>query len=147
MKKDNIIKLNPNFNINLGDNNKHNSILVIGNFYGFFGEPDEEGFLPNLSKCSKEIVDMITWLFIKNKDTKHVFVGTYDKVGKYLSNLRKTVTNLFGINIKEENWIEYLVKEDSDQLDILKKAIKEEDANTLKSKFIESSKRRRNLEK
>ena len=34
-----------------------------------------------------------------------------------------------------------------DQLDILKKAIKEEDADTLKAMFIESSKRRRNLEK
>ena len=124
MKKDSIIKLNPNFNIKLNDE-IHNSILIVGNFYGFFGDPDEEGFLPNLSKCSKEIVDMIIWMFIKNKDAKHVFIGTYDKVGKYLRNLRKTVTNLFGINIKEDNWIEYLVKEDSDQLNILNK-VKEE---------------------
>ena len=34
-----------------------------------------------------------------------------------------------------------------DQLDIMKKAIREEDSKTLKAMFIESSKRRRNLEK
>ena len=111
--------------LNLSDGKVHDSILVVGNFYGFFGETDENGYMNLLSSFSKETLDTIDWMFIQNKDAKHVFMGVKSYIGDYLHNLRKTVKNLFGINIKDENWIEYLVEDDSKMINILNK-VKEE---------------------
>ena len=78
----------------------------------------------------------------------------YD-TGKYIGDSYRDLTRI--ANINEDLWTELFftnknnllksIQGFEDQLDILKKAIKEEDADTLKAMFIESSKRRRNLEK
>ena len=78
----------------------------------------------------------------------------YD-TGKYIGDSYRDLTRI--ANINEDLWTElFFTNKDNllksiqgfeDQLDILKKAIKEEDSQTLKAMFIESSKRRRNLEK
>ena len=78
----------------------------------------------------------------------------YD-TGKYIGDSYRDWTRI--ANINEDLWTELFftnknnllksIQGFEDQLDILKKAIKEEDADTLKAMFIESSKRRRNLEK
>lgn len=77
----------------------------------------------------------------------------YD-TGKYIGDSYRDLTRI--ANINEDLWTElfftnkkYLLKSIQGfekQLDIIKKAIQEEDANTLKGMFIESSKRRENLE-
>ena len=78
----------------------------------------------------------------------------YD-TGKYIGDSYRDLTRI--ANINEDLWTELFftnknnllksIQGFEDQLDILKKAIKEEDADTLKAMFIESSKRRKNLEK
>ena len=78
----------------------------------------------------------------------------YD-TGKYIGDSYRDLTRI--ANINEDLWTELFftnknnllksIQGCEDQLDILKKAIKEEDADTLKAMFIESSKRRKNLEK
>lgn len=77
----------------------------------------------------------------------------YD-TGKYIGDSYRDLTRI--ANINEDLWTElfftnkiYLlqsIQEFENQLDIIKKAIKEEDAEVLKRMFIESSKRRENLE-
>ena len=78
----------------------------------------------------------------------------YD-TGKYIGDSYRDLTRI--ANINEDLWTElFFTNKDNllqsiqgfeDQLDIMKKAIREEDSKTLKAMFIESSKRRRNLEK
>lgn len=78
----------------------------------------------------------------------------YD-TGKYIGDSYRDLTRI--ANINEDLWTElFFTNKDNllqsiqgfeDQLDIMKKAIREEDSQTLKAMFIESSKRRRNLEK
>ena len=78
----------------------------------------------------------------------------YD-TGKYIGDSYRDLTRI--ANINEDLWTELFftnknnllksIQGFEDQQDILKKAIKEEDADTFKERFIESSKRRRNLEK
>ena len=74
----------------------------------------------------------------------------YD-TGKYIGDSYRDLTRI--ANINEDLWTELFftnknnllksIQGFEDQLDILKKAIKEEDADTLKAMFIESSKRRK----
>ena len=81
--------------------------------------------------------------------------NTTNDTGKYIGDSYRDLTRI--ANINEDLWTELFftnknnllksIQGFEDQLDILKKAIKEEDADTLKAMFIESSKRRRNLEK
>ena len=104
---------------------KHDSFLIVGNFYGMFCEANKDEYMPYLGETSKEIMDNFSWMFIDNADAKHVFVGVKDKVGDYLNNLKKSLNILFSINIKDENWIEYLVDSDDELLNCLNKVSEE----------------------
>ena len=124
-KNDSTIKLRYDSHIKVCDNEQHGSILVVGNFYGMFCEANNDGYIPYLSECSEELVDNLMWLLVDNADAKHVFVGVKDNISEYVRNLRKCAEVLFGVNIKDENWIEYLVDSDDELLDCLNKVSEE----------------------
>ena len=124
-KNDSTIKLRYDSHIKVCDNEQHGSILVVGNFYGMFCEANSDGYIPYLSECSEELVDNLMWLLVDNADAKHVFVGVKDNISEYVRNLRKCAEVLFGVNIKDENWIEYLVDSDDELLDCLNKVSEE----------------------
>lgn len=124
-KNDSTIKLRYDSHIKVCDNEQHGLILIVGNFYGMFCEANNDGYIPYLSECSEELVDNLMWLLVDNADAKHVFVGVKDNISEYVRNLRKCAEVLFGVNIKDENWIEYLVDSDDELLDCLNKVSEE----------------------
>ena len=123
MKKSNVIKLNTSAKIDLTCKDKVNSILIIGNFNGMFGDCDN-GYFHFNTNMPKEVFNNFMWLNETCKDAKRVFIGTIDSIGDYVENIKSAAERL-EININEDNYIEYLVEDDSQIFGILNK-VKEE---------------------
>ena len=126
MKNDNSIKLNISAKIDLTCDSEVKSILIVGNFGGMFGNCDGGDLhlhLPGV-EASQEIVNNFMWLNDKCRDAKKVFIGTISSIGEYVENMKSAAKNI-GLNINEDNYIEYLVEDDSQIFGILNK-VKEE---------------------
>lgn len=132
-------------------NNKKESIAMMEQFVSNLGFHSVKIMSPHdhdeIISFTSQLPHAIAVSLI-NSDTKK-----YD-TGKYIGDSYRDLTRI--ANINEDLWTElfftnkeYLLKSIQDfenQLDIIKKAIKEEDEQTLKGMFIESSLRRERLE-
>lgn len=132
-------------------NNKKESIAMMEQFVSNLGFHSVKIMSPHdhdeIISFTSQLPHAIAVSLI-NSDTQK-----YD-TGKYIGDSYRDLTRI--ANINEDLWTElfftnkeYLLKSIQDfenQLDIIKKAIKEEDEQTLKGMFIESSLRRERLE-